>query len=220
MLHHILSHDFVIEFQRILRSQVVVDLTLLWLDDISLVRVSHVGEAVLIALREILGKVLLVFPGGLLLLHQPLGRGSVLALVVSVELAHHLVELVHVEVVLIGLLLEPRSLPQHSLAWRSRVLNVAVCQLGEFLLDGRDLGLVFGISEDVSFYMGILPRAAESYRVLIGNRGLIVACRELRRPLLSFRPGSPFVWRSGLVRRYSGVQSSLLYRAPLAWASF
>ena len=37
--------------------------------------------------------------GDFFLLHQPLGRGSVLALVVSVELAHHFVKLIHVQIV-------------------------------------------------------------------------------------------------------------------------
>ena len=74
MLHHILGHDLVIKLERILLSQFVVDLALLRLDDIGLVRVGHVGKAILVAFRKVFGKELLVLPGCLLLLHQSLGR--------------------------------------------------------------------------------------------------------------------------------------------------
>ena len=73
MLHYILGHDLVIKLERILLSQFVVDLTFLRLDDIGLVRVSHVSKAIFVTFRKVFGKELLVLPGCFLLLHQSLG---------------------------------------------------------------------------------------------------------------------------------------------------
>ena len=116
VLHHILRHDLVIELERILLSQFVIDFTLFGLNNICLLWICHVCEAVLVTWCKVLGEKLLMLPGRFLLLHQPLGRGDMSGLVVAVEFAHYLVELIHVEIVFVALLLESGSTLQHSLA--------------------------------------------------------------------------------------------------------
>ena len=97
VLHNILAHDFVVEFERVLFGHVVVDLTLLRLDNKCPVRVNGVSEGVVLEVDVsgplLLKEVVLVLPAGLLLIHEAAGGARVL-LGTTVELAHHLIELV------------------------------------------------------------------------------------------------------------------------------
>ena len=97
VLHNILAHDLVVEFERVLFGHVVVDLALLRLDNKCPVRVNGVSEGVVLEVDVsgplLLKEVVLVLPAGLLLVHETAGGARVL-LGTTVELAHHLIELV------------------------------------------------------------------------------------------------------------------------------
>jgi len=101
VLADILVHDVVVEFERVFEGHVVVDLTALWLDHVSLLRTSHVGQGVGLGghLAHLLLKESLVVPGCILLLDEALSRRCVLPEVGLVELTHDLVELVHTQIV-------------------------------------------------------------------------------------------------------------------------
>ena len=100
MLHNVLCHHLIIELKRALLCQVVVDLTLLGLDDVGALGVDRVGKGVLlevdIAGAHLFVQVVFVPPAGLLLVHETTRRRLVLFHARSVELAHHFIKLIHV----------------------------------------------------------------------------------------------------------------------------
>ena len=103
MLHNVLCHHLIIELKRALLGQVVVDLTLLGLDDVGALGVNRVGEGVFLEVdlagAHLFVQVVLVPPAGLLLVHETTRGGLVLFDASSVELAHHFVELIHMQIV-------------------------------------------------------------------------------------------------------------------------
>ena len=75
VLHDILIHHTIVELGWVLQSIVVVDFTVLWLDEISLFRIYDVSERVILLTQltalHLLVEHGLVIPGCLLLLHEP-----------------------------------------------------------------------------------------------------------------------------------------------------
>lgn len=103
VLQNVLCHHLIIELKRALLCQVVVDLTLLGLDDVGALGVDRVGKGVLLEVdlagAHLFVQVVLVLPASLLLVHETTRGRLVLFDASSVELAHHFVELIHVQIV-------------------------------------------------------------------------------------------------------------------------
>ena len=73
VLGYVLIEDIVIEFKRILSSQIVVDLTTHWFNDTRFSRLSSVSESV-VTLLHVLVKHLFIVYSSVFLLNKPLGR--------------------------------------------------------------------------------------------------------------------------------------------------
>ena len=103
MLHNILVHHLVIELERALLCQIIIDLTLFRLDNVGTLGVDGVGQRVLIKINIssalLLEQMVLVLPAGFLLIHESASWRFVLLHARVVEVAHDFVELIHVEVV-------------------------------------------------------------------------------------------------------------------------
>ena len=78
MLHDLLIHHLVIEFHWILLCEVIVNLTLLWLDHVGSARVNGVRQRVVLpadlTLLHLFVKDRLVVPSSFLLIHKTAGR--------------------------------------------------------------------------------------------------------------------------------------------------
>ena len=97
VLCDVLSHDSVVETERIRVRLVVVELAALWLDQVRLTRAARIVNSVPLRAIDVSLHQLFVVPRRVLLINQALSGACVLDLIVLVELAHQLVEIVSLD---------------------------------------------------------------------------------------------------------------------------
>lgn len=98
MLGYILLHDIIVEFVRLSVSQVVVDLSTMGLDDVSLIRAGAVSQWVILSASEIITELSFMLPAGIFHLHQTSSGRIVFLEVGGVEVSHNVVKFIVTEV--------------------------------------------------------------------------------------------------------------------------
>jgi len=88
-LLNVLRQDLIVELLRVLHSVLVVDLTTVWLHDVTLLRVSEILKVVVLTLTEVLLEHCLVLDSGILLSDESLTWGLMARQVVMVVVIHN-----------------------------------------------------------------------------------------------------------------------------------
>ena len=153
MLADILLHHLIVELVGVFLRQVVVDFPLFRLNDVGLLGICHVSQAVFIIFAQIFRKKLFMLKSSFFLLHQPFGRRDVPWLVVRVEFAHNLVELVHLQVLVV--FVSPCCLAELALLLLARVSCCFTGNVIKLLLKRSDFSLVLCVTKLIVLQIGI-----------------------------------------------------------------
>ena len=160
VLKHVLVHHLVVELEWILFSNIVVDFSFSWLDHIGSLGIHSVGQRVVshvdFTSLHLFVEQILVSPTGLLLVHETTGGRLVLLLIVSVELSHDLVELIHLEAIV-----------SMSSALLGRILMLSQ-QIVKLLLDGSNFVLIGLVAEHVGATAVDLNRLVDGHGLGVG----------------------------------------------------